>query len=116
MGNPLSKFSKDSSTLVQGPTDDDWEEMLNLMMKRAFRWEEDAMHAAVKGMMQWGQYRLDGFLVFIRYFMMWHGLKGGMFESKVKAILDIHEKIQFLEQTCDLICDVKLPYIEGGGC
>ena len=51
-------------------------------------WGEDAMHAAVKGMMQQGQYGLDGFLAFIRYFVMWHGLKGGMLESKVKAILE----------------------------
>ncbi|KAF8231175.1 hypothetical protein L208DRAFT_1278553, partial [Tricholoma matsutake] len=54
VGNPLSEFSKDPSTLVQGPAVDNWEEVLNPMMKRAFGWGEDAIHAAAKGMMQWG--------------------------------------------------------------
>lgn len=97
VGNPLSEFSKDPSTPVQGPAVGNWEEVLNPMMKRAFGWGEDAMHAAAKGMMQWGQYGLDGFLAFIGYFVMWCGLKGGMFESKVKAILEELEVLPKLQ-------------------
>jgi hypothetical protein len=43
---------------------------------------------AVKEMLQCSQYGLDGFLMFICYFIMWCGLKGGMFKSKVIAILE----------------------------
>jgi hypothetical protein len=32
----LNEFSRNSSTIVQGPMNDDWEEVLNLMMKRVF--------------------------------------------------------------------------------
>ena len=84
----LNEFSKDPSTVVQGPADDDWEEVLNPMMKRAFGWGEDATRVAAKEMLQRGQYGLDGFLAFIRYFVMRRGLKGGMFEPKVTAILE----------------------------
>jgi hypothetical protein len=84
----LGEFSNDPSTFVLGPADDDWEEVLNPMMKRAFGWGDDATRAAAKEMLQRGQYGLDGFLAFIRYFVKWRGLKGGMFESKVMMILE----------------------------
>jgi hypothetical protein len=42
VGNRLDEFSKDPSTIVQGPKEDDWEDVLNPMMKRAFGWGEDA--------------------------------------------------------------------------
>jgi hypothetical protein len=84
----LSEFSNDPSTVVQGPADDDWEEVLNPMMKRAFGWGDDATRAAAKEMLQRGQFGLDGFLKFIHYFVERRGLKGGMFESKIMGILE----------------------------
>jgi hypothetical protein len=98
----LNEFSNDPSTLVQGPTNDDWEEVLNPMMKRAFGWGDHAMRAAAKDMLHWGQYGLDGFLAFIRYFIMRRGLKGGLIESRVMVILEELEtsymRPQFPEQ------------------
>lgn len=98
----LNEFSNDPSTLLQGPTDDDWEEVLNPMMKRAFGWGDHVMRAAAKDMLHRGQYGLDGFLAFIHYFIMWRGLKGGLIESRVMVILEELEKSymrpQFPEQ------------------
>ncbi|KAF8232668.1 hypothetical protein L208DRAFT_1270809 [Tricholoma matsutake] len=48
---------------MQGLREDDWEEMLNPMMKRAF---EGATHTTAKEMMQWDQYGLDGFPLILR--------------------------------------------------
>jgi hypothetical protein len=58
------------------------------MMKGAFGWGEDAMGKAVKEMLQHGQCGLDGFIRFLRFFVMTCGLKGAMFESKIKAVLE----------------------------
>ena len=46
------------------------------------------MHESVNEMMNCGSYGLDGFVRFLHYFMMYCGLKGGMFESKVVAVLE----------------------------
>ena len=62
--------------------------MLNPMMKSAFGWGEEAMQEAVKEMLECGQYGLDGFIKFLQFFVMNHGLKGVMFESKLKALLE----------------------------
>lgn len=77
----------DPSSCIR-PDADDWEDILNPMLKGAFGWGEDAMHEAVKGMLHRGQYGLDGFIRFIRFFVMSCGLKGGMVESKIKALLE----------------------------
>lgn len=83
----LSAFSVDPSSCI-GQGDDDWEDILNPMMKGAFGWGEDAMCKAVKEMLQRGQWGLDGFIRFLRFFVMTRGLKGAMFESKIKALLE----------------------------
>jgi hypothetical protein len=83
----LSAFSVDPSGCI-GQGNDDWEDTLNPMMKGAFGWGEDAMGKAVKEMLQRGQCGLDGFIRFLRFFVMTRGLKGAMFESKIKALLE----------------------------
>jgi hypothetical protein len=61
LSHQLSTFSVNpSSCIVQG--NNDWEDILNLMMKGAFGWGEDAMCKAAKEMMHWGQCGLDGFI------------------------------------------------------
>ena len=57
-------------------------------MKSAFGWGEDAMGKAVKEMLQHGQCGLDGFIWFLQFFIMTHGLNGMMFESKINVLLE----------------------------
>ena len=58
LSHQLSVFSVDpSSCIMQG--NDDWEDILNPMMKGAFGWGEDAMCEVVKEMMHQGQCGLD---------------------------------------------------------
>ena len=87
LSHRLSAFGVDPSSCI-GQGDDDWEDILNPMMKGAFGWGEDAMCKAVKEMLQRGQWGLDGFIRFLRFFVMTRGLKGAMFESKIKALLE----------------------------
>ena len=93
----LSAFSMDPSSCI-GQGNDDWEDILNPMMKGAFGWGEDAMCEAVKGMLYRGQFGLDGFIQFLRFFVMSRGLKGAMVESKIKALLGELE-IQYAVRT-----------------
>jgi hypothetical protein len=83
----LNAFNMDPSSCIS-PDTDDWEDILNPMLKGAFGWGEDTMREAVKGMLHCGQYGLDGFIRYVQFFMMSHGLKGGMVESKIKALLE----------------------------
>jgi hypothetical protein len=83
----LSAFSVDLSSCI-GQGDDNWEDILNPMIKGAFGWGEDAMCKVVKEMLQHGQWGLDGFIRFLQFFVMTCGLKGAMFESKIKALLE----------------------------
>ena len=66
--------------------------MLNPMMKGTFGWGEEAMQEAAKEMLERGQYGLDRFIKFLRFFVMNHGLKGVMFESKLKVLLEELER------------------------
>jgi hypothetical protein len=68
------------------------------MMKGAFGWGEDAMCGAAKEMLCRGQFGLDGFIRFLRFFVMNRGLKGAMVESKVTALLEEME-IQYVTLT-----------------
>ncbi|KAF8230110.1 hypothetical protein L208DRAFT_1283552, partial [Tricholoma matsutake] len=80
-------FGEDPAKSID-PNRDNWEDLLNPMLKNAFGWGEEEMHESVKEMMNRGNYGLDGFVRFLLYFMMYRGLKGGMFESKVVAVLE----------------------------
>jgi hypothetical protein len=44
-------------------------------------------------MLQWGEYGLDGFLKFLRYFVNYRGLAVGLFESKTEVLMkELNEK------------------------
>jgi hypothetical protein len=83
----LFPFGEDPAKSIH-PDVDDWEDLLNPMLKNAFGWGEGEMRESVKEMMNRGSYGLDGFVRFLHYFVMYRGLKGGMFESKVVAVLE----------------------------
>jgi hypothetical protein len=83
----LFPFGADPAMSID-PDVDDWEDVLNPMLKNAFGWGEGEMRESVKEMMNRGNYGLDGFVRFLHYFVMYRGLKGGMFESKVVAVLE----------------------------
>ena len=69
-------------------------------MKKVFGWGEEEMRDSVKGMMHRGRYGLDGFVTFLHYFVVHCGLKGGMFESKVMAVME-ELKSKFMRMKCE---------------
>ncbi|KAF8218703.1 hypothetical protein L208DRAFT_1348341, partial [Tricholoma matsutake] len=84
--NCLHPFRGDPAASVHQDADD-WEDLLNPMLKQVFGWGEEEMHNSVKEMMCHGRYGLDGFVTFLDYFVMHWGLKGRMLESKVMAVI-----------------------------
>jgi hypothetical protein len=95
----LSAFSAEPRSCVtrleQGPEvdlEDDWV-MLNSMMKTAFGWGESEMQESVKEMMNRGEHGLDGFIKFIKYFVLQRGLEGALIETKIDGLLcEIHNQ------------------------
>lgn len=84
----LREFGGDPSNYIQHEhEDEDWEELLNPMMKRAFGWGDHEMDESAKQMLHRGQNGLDGFIGFIEYFVMRRGLMGGLIEPKVMSVL-----------------------------
>lgn len=90
--SPLSSFAGDPKLYV-GPEAEDWEIFLGPMIKTAFGWGVEENEAAVKGMMQRGAYGLDGFHAYMKYFVVHRGLKSPLFESKVKVLIELLEKM-----------------------
>jgi hypothetical protein len=88
----LHEFGGDPSKSIQ-PEVEDWEDLLNPMLKRAFGWGVNEMNESAKGMLHRGQYGLDGFANFIEYFVKRRGLMGGLIEPKVTAILEALESV-----------------------
>jgi hypothetical protein len=86
----LSGFSADphdcAASLEEDDVEDDWA-ALNLMLKESFRWGESEMQDNVKLMLNRGEYGLDGFIRFFRFFVLERGLGGVMIETKVNALL-----------------------------
>lgn len=78
-GNPMA---------YTGPEADDWETVLGPMIKTAFGWGEEENRMAIKEMIQRGEYGLDGFHNFLKHFVIHRGLKGGLFEAKVKIVIE----------------------------
>ena len=74
----LQPFREDSAQFVH-PDIDDWEDLLNPMMKKVFGCGEEEMRNSMKEMMHHGRYGLDGFVTCMHYFIVHCGLKGGMF-------------------------------------
>jgi len=83
----LAIFAVDPRTCVAEPGEDDWL-TINSMMKSAFGWGESDMVAAVREMLNRGERGLDGFIHFMRFFVVERGLAGALFETKVSALLN----------------------------
>lgn len=82
----LSAFSVDPHTCVAKPGEDDWL-ILNQMMKSSFGWGEQEMASNILHLLNRGPHGLDSFIDFMTFFVGERGLQGGLFETKVKAIL-----------------------------
>jgi hypothetical protein len=88
----LASFAGDPQTYVD-PELDDWADILSPMFKRSFGWGVDENRENAKEMLQRGEYGLDGFLKFLRYFVNYRGLAVGLFESKVEVLVkELNEK------------------------
>jgi hypothetical protein len=57
------------------------------MLKGAFGWGEIEMAAAIPEMLNRGEWGLDGFVRFLRFFVFERGLKGALFETKAEALV-----------------------------
>ena len=67
---------------------DNWEDILNPMVHRAFGYGMMTEgEQALRGLAWQGKYRLDGFYQFMDYFVVHHGLQGGLLEGKVNMLL-----------------------------
>jgi hypothetical protein len=93
LAHRLSVFSVDPHSWVVGleqdpeaEFEDDWM-ALNSMLKTAFGWGESEMRGNVKEMLNRGEYGLDGFIHFFKYFVLRQGLEGAMIEPKVDGLL-----------------------------
>jgi hypothetical protein len=82
----LAIFAVEPHTRVAEPGEDDWL-IINGMMKSAFGWGESDMVAAVREMLNRGECGLDGFIHFMRFFVVERGLPGALIETKVSALL-----------------------------
>ncbi|KAH9020793.1 hypothetical protein EDB85DRAFT_2094831 [Lactarius pseudohatsudake] len=82
----LSAFSVDPHTCVASPEEDDWL-ILNSMLKAAFGWGESETKDNARSMLNRGEYGLDGFIRFFKFFVLERGLEGVMIETKVDALM-----------------------------
>jgi hypothetical protein len=82
--HPLAVFAGDP-TAYSNDERDDWEEVLNPLMKRAFGWGIDG--GAVKGVARKGKNGIEGFLNFIEFFVTNRGLVGALIETKCMTLL-----------------------------
>ena len=82
----LSIFTANPHTCIDEPGEDDWM-ILNQMMKLAFGWGEQEMASNVPHLLNQSPYGLDGFILFMTFFVQERGLQGALFETKVEAIL-----------------------------
>lgn len=82
----LSVFAMDPRACIAESEEEDWP-VLNGMLKSSFGWGETEMAAAIPQMLKRGEYGLDGFVSFMRFYVEERGLQGVMFEMKVEALL-----------------------------
>jgi hypothetical protein len=57
------------------------------MLKSAFGWGEIEMAATIPEMLNHGEWGLDGFVKFMRFFVVERGLEGALFETKAEALI-----------------------------
>jgi hypothetical protein len=82
----LSVFAADPRSCVAKDGEDDWL-VLNSMLKGAFGWGETEMAAAIPEMLNRGEMGLDGFVEFLKFFVVERALEGALFETKVDALV-----------------------------
>jgi hypothetical protein len=82
--HPLAVFAGDP-TAYSNDECDDWEEVLNPLLKRALGWGID--DGEMKGMAREGKNGIEGFLTFIDFFVMNRGLVGALIETKCMTLL-----------------------------
>jgi hypothetical protein len=82
--HPLAIFSGNPADHIDANLDD-WEDILNPMMHRAFGYGATA--EVLAGLVRRGKYGLDGFCQFMGYFVAHRGLQGGLLEGKVNVLL-----------------------------
>lgn len=85
--HPLAIFSGNPASSI-GIDMDDWEDTLNPMVHHAFGYGAMMEGKQVsRSLAQQGKYGLDGFYQFMDYFVIHHGLQGGLLEKKVNMLL-----------------------------
>lgn len=82
----LGVFAVEPSACVAESEEEDWP-IVNTMLKSSFGWGEAEMAAAVPQMLKHGEYGLDGFIKFMKYYIVERSLQGVMFETKVEALI-----------------------------
>jgi hypothetical protein len=82
----LGVFAIEPSACIAESEEEDWP-IINTMLKSLFGWGEAEMATAVPQMLKCGEYGLDGFIKFMRYYIVERSLQGVMFETKVKALI-----------------------------
>ena len=82
----LSVFAVEPSACVAETEEEDWP-ILNAMFKSSFGWGEAEMAAAIPRMLKRGEYGLDAFVKFMKYYVVQRSLQGVMFEMKVEALV-----------------------------
>ena len=85
--HPLAAFVANPANHVS-LDQDDWEDVLNPMMHRAFGYGVGVeSREELRGLARRGDYSLDGFYRFMEYFVVHRRLQGGLLEGKVELLL-----------------------------
>ena len=82
----LSVFAVDPRACVAETEEEDWP-ILSTMLKSSFGWGETEMAASIPQMLKRGEYGLDGFVRFLKFYVVERSLQGVMFEMKVEALV-----------------------------
>jgi hypothetical protein len=89
----LTTFAIDPHACVDNlePDEDDWA-IINPIFKTSFGWGELETRAAVPHMLNRGVHGLDGFLRFLKFFVVQRGLEAVLFETKVELLISELER------------------------
>lgn len=82
----LSVFAADPYACVAESEEEDWP-ILNAMLKSSFGWGETEMATVIPKMLKRGEYGLDRFVRFMRFYVVERSLQGVLFEMKIEALL-----------------------------
>ncbi|KAF6746501.1 hypothetical protein DFP72DRAFT_823118 [Ephemerocybe angulata] len=90
---PLASFAADPASFDDPSlaSEDLWEEVLNTTMKAGLGWGTE-LNAG--GLIQRGEWGMDGLLRFVEYFVTTRGVPVGLFEGKLDRLVSEMEKLQ----------------------